>query len=525
MKHLKYFVICLLGTLLLPGCYKDLGNYDYDEINRVQFSNFPTEKQYAFKNVDSIKVYPKVTGTLAKENLSDYFLKWEAVVKSGSVDGKTTFVLDSNTLNLNYFVRLPEAEYTVYLLVKDNTTQVTWRQGFDLKVTSTTNEGWLILSDVNGFSRLDMVSTSGKEEMMVRDIWADSPLALRKGPRKIAHYPDMNEYSSGAHPVYFVADGGTVKLDPDDFSYDPLNEFMYEFGKWDPDFVPTDLKGNYSNFWRFCVGKNGIYAKNDMTSGSIYGQPLNKIKGENDYFGVAPAIGMTALYYAYEPAGVFYDTTNLRFVQLTSDLQSMRLLTAEEKYFSFQTGRKFVYMTGTLHDNDGMIFAILRDNADKYWMYGMKAGSFSALSQDKDSYFQIEAPDIEKATAFAIHPTSYYLFYVVGNQIHQLDMTSRRHRVLPITFPDGKLKTELSGEKITMIKFNMFILGDASKPVGIKDMQSCLIVGSENETTSGELGGHVRMLSIPTSLDQPAEVYRSYEGFGKVVDVVYRERK
>ena len=38
-------------------------------------------------------------------------------------------------------------------------------------------------------------------------------------------------------------------------------------------------------------------------------------------------------------------------------------------------------------------------------------------------------------------------------------------------------------------------------------MQSCLIVGSENETTSGELGGHVRMLSIPTSLDQPAEVY------------------
>ena len=70
---------------------------------------------------------------------------------------------------------------------------------------------------------------------------------------------------------------------------------------------------------------------------------------------------MTALYYAYEPAVVFYDTTNLRFVQLTSDLQSMRLLTAEEKYFSFQTGRKFVYMTGTLHDNDGMIFAILRD--------------------------------------------------------------------------------------------------------------------------------------------------------------------
>lgn len=72
-------------------------------------------------------------------------------------------------------------------------------------------------------------------------------------------------------------------------------------------------------------------------------------------------------------------------------------------------------MTGTLHDNDGMIFAILRDNAGKYWMYGMKAGSFSALSQDKDSYFQIEAPDIEKATAFA-HPSDLVLFILCGRK-------------------------------------------------------------------------------------------------------------
>ena len=49
--------------------------------------------------------------------------------------------------------------------------------------------------------------------------------------------------------------GFAVKLDPDDFSYDPLNEFMYEFGKWDPDFVPTDLKGNYSIFGGFVLGK------------------------------------------------------------------------------------------------------------------------------------------------------------------------------------------------------------------------------------------------------------------------------
>ena len=67
MKHLKYFVICLLGNPVASGCYKDLGNYDYDEINRYSLQ-FQTEKLRA-KNVDSIKVYPKVTGHISQGKL------------------------------------------------------------------------------------------------------------------------------------------------------------------------------------------------------------------------------------------------------------------------------------------------------------------------------------------------------------------------------------------------------------------------------------------------------------------------
>lgn len=523
MRHLGYTIIVMLGVMLVSGCYKDLGNYDYSEINRVEFSGFPTELQYAYSNVDTLRVSPVLTGTLAKEDLSHYFLKWQAVVKSGSVDGKTTFDLDSNNLNLEYFVRLPESEYTVYLMVKDLDTEVTWRQGFDLKVTSATNEGWLILSDVNGYCRLDMVSTSTKKEEIVRNLWENSPLSYRKGPRSLAHWADMYAIS-GAHPVYLLSDEGAVKLLPDDFSYDYLNEVMYEFGKWNPDFVPTCMRGNYSNAWRFCVGKNGIYAKDDMSSGAIYGIQLNKLEGESSYFGVAPAIGMSGDPYSYQPPVIMYDTTNRRFVQMAANLQSMRMPSAPEAYFAYETGKRFVYMTGTLHDG-GEIFTILKDDVGKCWLYGLKVGNFAALSQVKDHYFQIDAPEIEKATAFAVHPILYYLFYAVGDKIYQYDITSGRSRVLAFTEPDGNVVDHLDGETVTMLKFNIFIMGTYSKPAGSVDMQYRLIVGSKETGGGNELGGHIRMLNIPTSLDATASVHCAYDGFGKVVDVLYRERK
>lgn len=521
MRYLNYIAILVVG-LLLTGCYKDLGNYDYKEINEVKFSGFPTEKIYAFRNVDSIKVYPDIAGTLHEKDLSHYSFKWEAVVKSGSADGKTNFPLDSNNVNLEYFVKLPDAEYSVYLYVKDETTNVTWRQAFDLKVTTSLNEGWMILSDELGYCRLDVVSLSGKDELVVRDIWTGTALASRKGPKQLGLWADMYEAGTGNHPVYLVTDEGGVKLDVQDFSYDPVNELQYEFGMYPEGFVPWRMAGNYMDAWRICVGNKGVYTKNDMTSGSIYGMPINKIEGEKDYYGVAPAIGMSPYPYNMGPAIVLYDTTNRRFVQVTSNLRGTRLPTSPETAFSFKTGKKFVYMTSTLHDTYGYVFTILKDDAAKLWLYGLKMGYSSTMTQADKYYYQLEAPDINKASCFAVHPILYYLFYAVGNQIHQFDMVTKEHRILPIAFGEDQKET-LPENQITLLKFNMFILSTYSKPADIAEMQNYLIVGSEKEGETQH--GVVRMLEIPTSMDKTASVKKQYSGFGKVVDVVYRERK
>ena len=47
MEKLKYVLLFVLGVLSFTSCYKDLGNYDYSEINQVTFSGFPEERQDA----------------------------------------------------------------------------------------------------------------------------------------------------------------------------------------------------------------------------------------------------------------------------------------------------------------------------------------------------------------------------------------------------------------------------------------------------------------------------------------------
>lgn len=69
MEKLKYVLLFVLGVLSFTSCYKDLGNYDYSEINQVTFSGFPEEMQYAYRLVDTVRVTPVIEGSLEGKDL------------------------------------------------------------------------------------------------------------------------------------------------------------------------------------------------------------------------------------------------------------------------------------------------------------------------------------------------------------------------------------------------------------------------------------------------------------------------
>ena len=144
-----YFIIGVI-CILLTGCFKDEGNYVYQDINEVEISGLPEEMKIYYRNADTLKAFPEVVGNLDAGDHSRYYYEWKAVSKPqpGSATTASSYVIGTEK-QLNYFVVLPDDEYDVYCCVKDTLTRVTWKSSFPIKVTTVLNAGWLVLSEVN----------------------------------------------------------------------------------------------------------------------------------------------------------------------------------------------------------------------------------------------------------------------------------------------------------------------------------------------------------------------------------------
>ena len=184
------------------------------------------------------------------------------------------------------------------------------------------------------------------------------------------------------------------------------------------------------------------------------------------------------------------------------------------------TGKDFVYATNT-RQNYASSFIILRDNNDKLWLHGLGNIYQNSFAQLEKYYYQLDAPDIERAKLFAVHTYYYFLFYVVDNQIYQFDMVTKESRKLTPKDKDGN-DINFSGEEITFIKFNLLQYGNRNDPNGYGQSEYCLIVGS---TKGGETGGMIRMLNIKERMNDEVTLYKEYPGFAKPIDIVFRERK
>ena len=222
------FVLTIFMAVVVSGCFDDKGNYDYHEINELQVTGLPGEMQMKYRNVDTLRVTPGIEATADDGSMPDrYSFKWEAVSQPKVGDIQTTSYVIGEERDLNYFVELPDGEYDVNCLVKDTITRVTWKGSFKLKVTTQLNEGWLVLSDVNGYARLDLISMSAKEDLVVRDLLRDAPQL--KGPKRINTVFDMYYLQWGTDPrFYLITETTTATLDVDTYEWDDGNDIRYE---------------------------------------------------------------------------------------------------------------------------------------------------------------------------------------------------------------------------------------------------------------------------------------------------------
>lgn len=497
-------LLTIFMAVVVSGCFDDKGNYDYHEINELQVTGLPGEMQMKYRNVDTLRVTPGIEATADDGSMPDrYSFKWEAVSQPKVGDIQTTSYVIGEERDLNYFVELPDGEYDVNCLVKDTITRVTWKGSFKLKVTTQLNEGWLVLSDVNGYARLDLISMSAKEDLVVRDLLRDAPRL--KGPKRINTVFDMYYLQWGTDPrFYLITETTTATLDVDTYEWDDGNDIRYEMLEYPQNFVASNRTAGMG--WELLISDKYVFGGTTFGQQVLFGVPINFIAGDDgNYFNVAPSVGVNTSYSAYNPNRILYDTSNRRFVMIANSMKNCTLMTAKESEFSWVTGKDFVYMANSRYDG-GSVYAILQDveAPNSRYLYVMKVSAYGGVTQTK--FMKLDYPGIEKATCFAVHPSLPWLFYAVGNTVYHFDMEG--HQAEPI---------HLDGETITMLKFNLFM---GMYPNST--MQEKLIVGSV-KSGSG-LNGIVRTYDIPTVFGDEFDAPSVHDGFGTPVDVTYREK-
>lgn len=524
-------VLCWIVLMwMMTGCFDDKGNYTYQAINEIKIEGLPEESSYR-ANIDTIRVNPVVTSALEgiiEGDNPDYSFSYRYVVENGTIgDVNTWTVLDSSfTKDLNLFANLLPRKYKCRFTVTDNRTGVETSAIFRLNVGTVIQKGWLVLCNEGEEQRLrlDMVGVlSETDEVVAYDLLRSRGLPDARQAVSLGFQP--TDLLGGEDNIWVFSKEGGYKLHPETLETGEEYNVRYEFGNMQVNGCPQRFA--YTKSYRLVVDAVGDgYYQDASSDGSVYGFTFNTMVPESEpQFKLAPYIltdPYTETYYRGYSA-VVYDITNKRFLEWSEKNESRCLEITNPssgRKFDYTTGKDLVYMEITSYNNN-TIYAILKDAQGKYSLnsfHMLTNWGMNTQFRQQDS-LALDIPGIEKARCFAFSSNYPYMFYAIGNVVYELNLDTKNSKAV--------LTLENDKEEITLLKFNLFKMdyeNKSPKPDAFMKQQYQLIVGSVDTGNTSLNNGILRFCEVP-ALSQPLVVKKQpYTGFGKIVDVVYRER-
>lgn len=545
MKKNRWIYIGLIA--LFSACIEDNGNYDYQELAEITIENVP-EQLEVLGYVDNIQVSPKIISSVEGEiqpGDANYTVQYRLGYKGiGSIGGYDY----ENSQSINFIDITPESgfdldipanysptSYVCWMTVTDNRTNVVTSKQFYINVSSTTSEGWLVLCNEGEGerARLDMISQLTSTRIAtLHDIAAGMPECHQA--TCMSFIPKM---SDPGDVISIFTHGDDYMLDQETLESDASQEFNMSNFSIQPDetlfkeYAFAASSYDWLMKYRFGFAESGnAYVLVGGIAGESYGLPINTTSaGDPVEFRVAPYAGYSWVRpwaSSYAANALFYDIDNQRFMYFSGGtnfaseyLCLFPIEDSDTSLFSFTTGKDMVYMEGT--SRNGLVCAILQDASGNRSLYGINVSGSRPVSE---LYIdRIDAPDFNQATQFAFYSRGPLMFYAVGNKVYLYNYATQTSREVTEVQLDAN-------EEITQIKFNLFrnALLESLNKYGdetFMNKQYQLIVASYDQSGEGNDNGKVAFYNIEqVGLDYSITKDSEYDGFAKVVDVVYRER-
>lgn len=522
-------LIIVITAVLLAACYGE-DNLNYVELNDVTVENIEVHDWYEkFAYVDTLNIRPQITLALGgSEDHLSYEWKLIPVSDTYNPDSLAIDVQDASYIigtekNLSYPLNNAPGEYAGYFLAKDNNTGVTYKTDFFVRLRTTVSDGWMVLCEQEGKTRMDMVSHPTAEETIVaRDIWRDLDIELGRP------YNLLYVYSMHKSDRLLYCDAGTFALSNLELIPKEENNLIWSFGEAPARIEAAALgvtlaRASGSQYEMLITVDGDLYMRDYMSiaTGGVFDYRKNKFKGTDTYFRLAPFLGYTSYKWQGTQVIVVYDRDNRRFLKI-DNLQEF----PQEMVFSnslpgglyaypAETGRDMVYMESA---GDGHVLALMKTpGKEEYYVYGMMLQQNNIV--DRTFYVQVPITNAQDITCYAFHNLYRLLYY--GTKNGEVYVFNVERPELGVQKVEG-ICADMKGEHITSMRFHRFRTYSSATDWE-KRYHNCIVLGSYNPNLPEAESGFLRVYN--TGNNVPLEKRLEIDKLGKVVSVEYRDRK
>ena len=529
---MKVFIqpIVYMALLLMAvtACYDDKGNYSYDEVSEITAENMP-ESFTVVQKSDPIVLKPSFKSSTEGviDDNPNYEFGCRFYRKAGVFSNNLRYIdiNEEKKKDIYYIPDVDEGDYICWYTVKDRRTDVVTNFQIPVKVTSATYEGWMVLCDVGDSKkvRMDLVSVLSKDRITtVHDVLGSKAPELFNA--NTIYYDPWPLYSKG-DGIWITTGSGSYSLTHYNLQTTPTNNLtLTDFIVSPENEEVVAANGLYKSNHFVITDKGNMYARSSLYYGRMFEFPANTFVVDGEpAFKVAPFIGVSQKRpFSVENANadyvaLFYDKDNKRFIKWSELIEGgtvcVLLSDPAGAKFSFTTGKDMIAMVNTRF-NGGVVYSVLEDAAHKRSIYGINldGGAFSQSFYEEN----MNTEGFDKATQFAFHSQYPYMFYNSDNKVYCYQLFEK-NLTQPLT---------LDGEEITLLKFNLFqrqTIELADQSDEFLEQQHYLVVGSYKKDATDDNGGILRFYKFDQATGTLTKKME-YSGFGKIRDVVYRER-
>lgn len=445
------FLWTLAGATLLSSCYKDLGTgpEDYREINSLDITGI--DKQYARDMDDSLKISPKLEGTLYSDT-SKFTYAW---------DINNTIV--STALDLKIKVNMLPGNKVSRFIVEDKETKVKKFFRFDLNVSSSTAGNLImVLSKYKGKAELSYLRLDKPAEWVTNYYESRFKESLGTNPQRLGfimvepvsatalvnNAPFANQYGR----ILVQVDDQLALIDKGTLQPNPGVPFLEgEAFTRTASYPAPDISGYKPEFfaegidiWRANAYGTGFQAMTSfqlISGGALYFASLapsvwapsfvynrKSVYGTKGYFSafgyydtMTPTPDNNLFQHGYTPGYfIVFDRTVGRFAY-TSYGTSYQIPETDLKAFP---GHDLIY--GSHTSQSGTSFAVLKtsSNALRFLLIGKSGTKYSLAGE-------VSGGVANDQSRFYNMKTSPYVFFTSGNKLYKYNIVDVSSNITP----------------------------------------------------------------------------------------------